>query len=102
MAALAYSFINIYAVKNDTCSYFTITWQPFLQFTYKITATIADVQAAQSHTVLVKHIYFTTQHLPSVFSEVLMACWYYSAFYSCSHIQKNGGGGFLSGWKYDS
>lgn len=37
----------------------------------------------------VKHIYFTTQHLPSVFSEVLMACWYYSAFYSCSHIQKN-------------
>lgn len=37
----------------------------------------------------VKHIYFTTQHLPSVLSEVLMACWYYSAFYSCSHILKN-------------
>lgn len=30
---LPYSFINIYAVKNNTCSYFTITWQALLPFT---------------------------------------------------------------------
>lgn len=55
-----------------------------------------------TRTHAVKHIYFTTQHLPSVFSEALMACWYYLAFYSCFHILKNRFFFFLSGWIYDS